>query len=121
MCTTPAYGLSDEQIATMLQDGFASADSDMAARSLRESRVEAERMTLATRAALAADGELLEAAERDDIERLLVELATIAAGSDHAAIDTAVERLAEGTEAFAAARMNRGIQAALTGRKLNDL
>ena len=45
----------------------------------------------------------------------------IAAGEDHAAIDSAVERLAEGTESFAAARMNRGIQAALTGRKLNDL
>ena len=117
----PSYGLADDQIATMLQDGFASADADMAARSLRESRVEAERMTLATRAALAADGELLSAAEQADIGRLLDALATIAAGSDHAAIDTAVERLAEGTEAFAAARMNRGIQAALTGRKLNDL
>jgi molecular chaperone HscA len=117
----PSYGLADNQIATMLQDGFASADADMAARSLRESRVEAERMTLATRAALAADSELLEPAERDDIERLLIELSAIAAGTDHAAIDTAVERLGEGTEAFAAARMNRGIQAALTGRKLNDL
>jgi len=117
----PSYGLADEQIAKMLQDGFASAEADMAARSLRESRVEAERMTLATRAALAADGELLSEAERADIARLLAELATIAAGDDHAAIDTAVEHLAEGTEAFAAARMNRGIQAALTGRKLNDL
>ena len=117
----PSYGLADEQIAKMLQDGFASAEADMAARSLRESRVEAERMTLATRAALAADGELLSEAERADIARLLAELATIAAGDDNAAIDTAVEHLAEGTEAFAAARMNRGIQAALTGRKLNDL
>ena len=78
-------------------------------------------MTLATRAALAADGELLVPAERADIERLLAELATIAAGGDHALINAAVERLAEGTEEFAAARMNRGIQAALTGRKLNDL
>ena len=117
----PSYGLADDQIATMLQDGFASADADMAARSLRESRVDAERMTLATRAALAADGELLEAAERADIERLLAELAATAAIDNHAAIDSAVERLAEGTEAFAAARMNRGIQAALTGRKLTDL
>ena len=117
----PSYGLADDQIATMLQDGFASADADMAARSLRESRVDAERMTLATRAALAADGELLEAAERADIERLLTELTAIAAADDHAAIDTAVERLADGTENFAATRMNRGIQAALTGRKLNDL
>ena len=117
----PSYGLADDQIAAMLQDGFASAETDMAARSLRESRVDAERMTLATRAALAADGELLDAAERTDIERLLAELATIAADDGHAAINSAVERLAEGTEAFAAARMNRGIQAALTGRKLNDL
>ena len=117
----PSYGLADNQIADMLKDGFSSAESDMAARSLREARVEAERMTLATRAALAADGELLDEAERSLIEALLVELAAIAAGEDHAAIDSAVERLAEGTEGFAAARMNRGIQAALTGRKLNDI
>jgi molecular chaperone HscA len=46
----------------MLKDGFAHADDDMAARKLREARVEAERMVLATRAALAADGGLLSAA-----------------------------------------------------------
>jgi len=117
----PSYGLADDEIARMLQDGFASAEADMAARSLRESRVEAQRMGLATRAALAADGELLDAGQRQAIEALLAELDRIAAGSDHAAIDAAVERLAEGTEAFAAARMNRGIQAALTGRKLDEL
>ena len=94
----PSYGLSDDQVAQMLQDGFASAEADMAARSLRESRVEAERMALATRAALAADGELLDQAERDAIEALLVDLAGIAAGTDHAAIDSAVERLAEGIQ-----------------------
>jgi len=117
----PSYGLADDQIASMLRDGFDSAEADMAARSLRESRVEAERMTLATRAALAADGSLLTEAEQQDIEALLQHLARAAAGDDHAAIDAQVERLAEGTEAFAAARMNRGIQAALTGRKLNDI
>jgi molecular chaperone HscA len=105
----------------MLREGFSSAESDMTARSLRESRVEAERMTLATRAALAADGDLLDADERGDIESLLTDLQRIAAGDDHAAIDAAVEALAEGTEAFAALRMNRGIQAALTGRKVEDL
>ena len=117
----PSYGLADDQITTMLQDGFASAETDMVARRLREARVEAERMTLATRAALAADGELLAAGEREAIESLLVDLARIAACIDHAAIDSAVERLAEGTEGFAAARMNRGIQAALTGRQINDI
>jgi molecular chaperone HscA len=117
----PSYGLADDQIATMLKDGFASAEIDMVARRLSEARVEAERMTLATRAALAADGDLLAPAEVQDIDALLANLARIAGGDDHAAIDSAVERLAEGTEGFAAARMNRGIQAALTGRQINDL
>ncbi len=117
----PSYGLADDQIASMLKDGFASAEADMAARALRESKVEAERLGLATRAALSADAALLSAAERADIEALLADLAATAEGSDHAAIDGALQRLADGTEAFAAARMNRGIQQALTGRKLADL
>ncbi len=117
----PSYGLADDDIARMLREGFASAETDMAARSLRESRVEAERMTLATRAALAADGDLLLDAERAAIEAELLTLARIAAGDNHAAIDSAVEALAHSTEGFAAARMNRGIRAALTGRKLEDV
>ncbi len=117
----PSYGLADDQIANMLKDGFASAESDMLARALREARVEAERMTLATRAALATDGDLLDAAEHATIQALLTDLATIAAGDNHGQIDDAVKRLADGTENFAAVRMNRGIQAALTGRSLNDI
>jgi molecular chaperone HscA len=117
----PSYGLADDEIARMLREGFATAEVDMAARSLRESRVEAERMTLATRAALAADGDLLDEDERGVIDRLLVSLGQIAAGDNHAAIDAAVEALAKGTEGFAAARMNRGIRAALTGRKVEEI
>ena len=117
----PSYGLADEDIARMLRDGFSSAEADMAARSLREARVEAERMGLATRAALAADGDLLEAGEREAIDAALTQLAQIAAADDHAAIDAAVQSLARSTEGFAAARMNRGIRAALTGRKLEDI
>ena len=117
----PSYGLGDDEIARMLQESFTSADADMVARALREARVEAERMSLATRAALAADGELLEPGEREAIEALLVELSRVAADSDHAAIDHAVEALAKGTEGFAAARMNRSIQVALTGRKLEEI
>ena len=93
----------------------------MAARSLREARVDAERMSLATRAALAADADLLEAGERELIESGLTDLARIAAADDHTAINAAVESLAQSTEGFAAARMNRGIQSALTGRKLEDI
>ncbi len=117
----PSYGLADDDIARMLREGFASAEGDMAARSLREARVEAERMTLATQAALAADGDLLEPGEREAIDAELAQLKMMSEGLDHAAIDSAVQSLAHSTEGFAAARMNRGIRAALTGRKLDDL
>ena len=117
----PSYGLADEQIAQMLKDGFAHAEGDMAARKLREARVEAERMVLATRAALAADGALLDAAERGAIEALLQAAEVQARGTDADAIDAAVEALAEGTEGFAAARMNEGIRRALAGRSLDQI
>jgi molecular chaperone HscA len=117
----PSYGLADEQIARMLQDGFAHADTDMAMRSLREAQVDAQRMILATRAALQADGELLARDERDAIEALLAATERAAAGSDAGAITAAIDALALGTEAFAAARMNQGIRQALAGRRLEDV
>ena len=121
----PSYGLSDDQIATMLREGFASAEGDMVARKLREARVEAERMILATQSALRADGDLLSDAERAEIAALQTDLLAKAQADDAAAhadaIDAAVEALAKGTEAFAAARMNRGIQQALTGRSIDQV
>ena len=117
----PSYGLADEQIAQMLKDGFTHAEDDMAARSLREARVEAERMVLATRAALAIDGGLLSAEERAAVEALARETERIGAGTDAHAIEAAVAALAEGTEAFAAARMNQGIRQALAGRRVEDI
>ena len=117
----PSYGLADDEVARMLRDGFAHAEEDVAARRLREARVEAQRMVLATRSALEADGELLSPVEREEIEALIGQTDAHAAGNDYAAIDAAVERLATGTEAFAAARMNRGIRAALAGRKVEDV
>jgi molecular chaperone HscA len=117
----PSYGLADEQIAQMLKDGFTHAEGDMAARKLREALVEAERMVLATRAALAADGALLSAEEREAIETLIQEAQAACTGTDADRIEHAVEALAEGTEAFAAERMNQGIRQALTGRRIAEV
>ena len=117
----PSYGLSDEQIATMLQDSFSTAQQDMAARALVEARVDADRMIAATRSALAADGDLLDATERDAMERLIAALAETVGSESAADIEAATQTLAKGTEAFAALRMNRGIQQALAGRKLEEV
>ena len=118
----PSYGLTDDQVAGMLKAGFASAEADMAARSLREAQVEAERMVLATESALAADGDLLDAAERAGIDALVARVRAAARDAgEPRAIEAAVEALAEGTEGFAAARMNRGIRDALAGRNVNEI
>jgi molecular chaperone HscA len=117
----PSYGLSDDQIATMLKDSFATAQQDVQVRALVEARVDADRMLLATRSALEADGDMLEQDEHDAIAVLMAGVEMARAGDSAAAIEAATKALAEGTEAFAAQRMNRGIARALTGRKLETL
>ena len=116
----PSYGLSDEQIAAMLQEGNASAEQDMRARALRQAQVEADRMAAATRSALAADGALLQPEERAAIEALLQAQARIRLLDDAAALDDATEALAQGCEEFAARRMNRSIATALAGQNIDQ-
>jgi molecular chaperone HscA len=115
----PSYGLSDQQIARMLQESFTTAEQDMKARALAEARVDAERMLLATQTALDADGELLGPGERAHIESLVEQLRQVAAASqDAGAIEAATQGLAKGTESFAAERMNHSIQKALSGKNV---
>ena len=79
-------------------------------------------MVLATRSAIAADGDLLDDAERAEIDVLVAATLKAAEGSsDHHAIEAAVKALAGGTEGFAAARMNRGIRSALAGRSVEEV
>jgi molecular chaperone HscA len=118
----PSYGLSDDQIARMLQESFSTAEQDVKARALTEARVDAERMLLATQSALDADGDLLDAQARERIAGLMEQLRNVAAQSaEAAAIEAATKALAEGTEAFAAARMNDSIRKALSGKNVETL
>ncbi|RKP50445.1 Fe-S protein assembly chaperone HscA [Trinickia fusca] len=117
----PSYGLADDDIARMLEDSFQSAEFDMRARALREAQVEAQRLIEATDAALAADGELLDADERARVDAALTKLRETAQGSDADVIEAATKALAGETDEFAARRMDKGIRAALTGRKLDEI
>jgi len=117
----PSYGLSDDQIAAMLQDSFKTAEQDIKARALVEARVDADRMWLATQSALQADGDLLSAQDRLRIDALMVATLDAKKLEDAAAIEATTEALAKGTEAFAAQRMNRGIQHALAGQNIENL
>jgi molecular chaperone HscA len=117
----PSYGLSDDQIATMLQESFSTAQQDMQARALVEARVDAERMLLATQSALNADGDLLTEDERAAIDASMAKLREAATATDAATVEAATKALANDTEAFAAQRMNAGIARALSGRKVESL
>ena len=117
----PSYGLTDEQIARMLQESFATAAQDIQARALVEARVEAERMLLATQSALDADGDLLGEDERTHIAALMQALRLQMTAADAVALEAATQTLAKGTEAFAAERMNRGIRQALAGQNVQNL
>ena len=117
----PSYGLSDEQITSMLQDSFHTAEIDKLARALAESRLEVDRMCLATNAALEKDAYLLAEAELEHIKQLMKLALESKSLDDAIAIENATEALAKGTEAFAALRMNESIRQALSGKTIESL
>lgn len=117
----PSYGLSDDDIIHMLQDGNAAAKADMAERELRENRVEADRLIESTDSALAEDADLLSDAERAAIEDAEASLRKAAAGNDAAAIKKELDHLTQATGEFAARRMDRSIRWALAGQNINTI
>jgi molecular chaperone HscA len=117
----PSYGLADDDVARMLEESFTTAEVDMRARALREAQVDAQRLVEASQAALGVDGELLDEAERTNIDALIVKLAAVTGGDSVDAIETATKELAAATDEFAARRMNKSIRRALAGRRLDEV
>ncbi|HEX4884994.1 MAG TPA: Fe-S protein assembly chaperone HscA [Casimicrobiaceae bacterium] len=117
----PSYGLSDDEIARMLQDSYAHAAEDMAARAFAEATVEADQLVEQVRHAMEADGDLLEAAERARIAAAMAAVAQARGGDDAGALRSALEALNRASEGFAARRMDRSVSQALAGRNVDSL
>lgn len=118
----PSYGLTDGEIARMLQDSFEYAEKDKQQRSLREAQIEAQQLIEITETALKADGkELLSAQEYDNIVSQIAELTKVADSDDVVAIEKYTKKLSIATDPYAAKRMNATVRQALTGRNLNDI
>ncbi|MBA4288033.1 MAG: Fe-S protein assembly chaperone HscA [Pseudomonas sp.] len=118
----PSYGLTDGEIARMLQDSFKNAGDDKVARVLREQQVDAQRLLEAVEAALLVDGErLLEADERLAIDAQMQQLRDLMVGNDGLAIEQQTKRLTQVTDAFAARRLDATVKAALAGRSLDEI
>lgn len=117
----PSYGLSDEDVIRMLQEGNRAAEEDMHERELREQKVEALRIIESTNSALAADADLLSEEERKAVDDALHHLGAVREGSDTEAIKQAIDVVAKSTEEFAARRMDRSIRLALEGKSVDDV
>jgi molecular chaperone HscA len=126
----PSYGLSDDEVARMLQDSYSSAQVDMQLRALREEQVEAERILLATQSALDSDGDLLALDERTEVDGQMLTVRealdsssdeSVEAGSRQSVLHDAVQALARGTEEFAARRMDKSVRSALAGKSLDQV
>lgn len=117
----PSYGLSEDEMASMLYESMTHARDDMARRLLAEARVEARRVLLAVASAIEADGDLLEGGEGERIGATMAALAAAVDGEDRDAIGGRVEDLEKVTRAFAERRMDRGIRQALQGRGVDEV
>lgn len=117
----PSYGLDDATITQMLREGMAHAGADAAERARAEARVEAQSLLDAVAAALNLDGDLLTTEQTAQIRAQMDALAALLPNADAAAIRAAVQTLSQGTDDFAARRMNRNIQRALQGVSVEQL
>ena len=117
----PSYGLTDEEVARMLADSIDHARDDQRLRTLRELQVDGQRLVETTRAALAADADLLDPGERVTVDAALAALAAVLDGDDVDSLRNATAALTRATEEFAARRMNRSIRNALAGSRIDDV
>ena len=117
----PSYGLDDDTITQMLKDSMSNAAEDMAARARAEAVVEAESLTDAVNAALELDSDLLDAEELAQIQQDIADLQGRLKDGNAEDIRAAVAKLSRNTDNFAAKRMNRNIQRALTGQSVDNI
>ena len=117
----PSYGLDDETITKMLSDSISHAGGDAAARARAEAVVEAESLIDAVEAALELDGDLLDESSLAAIRAQISTLQSLLPEAEANPIRNVTAALAAGTDDFAAKRMDRNIQRALTGQRVEDM
>jgi molecular chaperone HscA len=117
----PSYGLSDDEVASMLRDSMVHTKDDALRRALKEAQVEAQRLIEAVQSALKSDGDLLSEEQLAKIETSLAKLQTTSLGDNRRDITLAMDALEAETKDFAARRMDKSIRRAFAGKKIDDL
>jgi Fe-S protein assembly chaperone HscA len=115
----PSYGLSDEQVEAMIRESFEKAEEDLAARQVREARLDADTILQATEKAKQNDAwfELTDE-ERAQIDRAVNELLVVYHSDDHLLIRAKIDQLNNATLRLAENMMNTAVRGALKGTKI---
>lgn len=117
----PSYGLSDGEIASMIQDSMSYAEHDVKARMLAEQKVEAARVLESLHSALKADAALLNDTERAVIDTAIAALVAAAQSDNTSTIANEIKNVDKKTQEFAARRMDLSIRTALTGHSVDEV
>lgn len=117
---TPSYGLSDEQKEQLLISGFKYAEEDKNARSLIETKVEANRELLALQSAINDFDSLLTGDEKQELTAQMQDLQQALLGNDLSLIEAQQAKLKPSSDAFAARIMNQSVKASMAGTSAQD-
>ncbi|WP_367108624.1 Fe-S protein assembly chaperone HscA [uncultured Psychrobacter sp.] len=116
----PSYGLSDEQKEQLLVAGFKHAEEDKNARSLIETKVEAQRELLALQSALTEFSALLDIDEQQSLTLQMQEMQAALSTEDIVLIETQQAKLKPHSDAFAARIMNQSVKSSMAGTSTKD-
>jgi Fe-S protein assembly chaperone HscA len=118
----PTYGLTDEQVETMILESFDFAEADIEARQVIEARNEAELVLNATEKGLRDEniGELSNE-ERTEISASVTHLHEAMKSDSHTVIREAIDRLSKATQRLAELNMNSAIRVALKDKRVREI
>src|SRR5271156_4775115 len=117
----PAYGLTDEQVESMILESFDHAEEDIHLRQLVEARNEADTILSAVeKAPFHPAWQLLDPDERAEINSLSAELGVLKEGDDQQALRAGTEALDKATHRFAELMMDAAVSSAIKGQTMQS-
>jgi Fe-S protein assembly chaperone HscA len=118
----PTYGLTDEQVESMILSSFDNAEEDFRLRQVAEARVESDNILNALeKGKSSAAWQRLSNEERREIEHLEKELISIRVHDDYKKIRGAIDALNKATTRLAEMMMDSAVGEALRGKEMNEI
>jgi molecular chaperone DnaK/molecular chaperone HscA len=115
----PTYGLTDEQVETMILDSFDNAETDIQERQSIEAKNEAETILAAVEKGKShAAWQMLTSEEIEKIAEQVTFLKAAVQGGDYKIIRQGIERLDKATRRFAELMMDTAVSGAMQGKTM---